>query len=59
MVIGKRQVRINVSQDAQDGIDDLISGKMLLDHACDAACFTVASDRARSGSIMQQSAGDK
>lgn len=55
MVIGKRQVRINVSH---DGIDDLISGKLLLDHACDAACFTVASDRARSGSIMQQSAGD-
>ena len=29
MVIGKRRVWVNVSQDAQDDIDDLISGKML------------------------------
>lgn len=29
MIIGKRRVWVNVSQDAQDDIDDLISGKML------------------------------
>lgn len=29
LVIGKRRVWVNVSQDAQDDIDDLISGKML------------------------------